>query len=202
MPTGYTAFIEDGKITTGNDFILLCSRAFGALVEMRDEQLDAPIPDSFKPSDYHKKQIEIYERDLKRFESMTEEEAQAEIDAAHEEENRSMLAGLEHAKQKNATYEKVLAEVRKWEPPTPEHNGVKDYAIEQIEMCMDSDYSFYEKRIGRPKMPAREWLDFKIERMKENIDYHKKEWMKEKARCESRNLWIRQLKESLGGDAV
>lgn len=26
MPTGYTAFIEDGTVTTGKEFLLLCSR--------------------------------------------------------------------------------------------------------------------------------------------------------------------------------
>ena len=26
MPTGFTSFIENGTITTGKDFLLLCSR--------------------------------------------------------------------------------------------------------------------------------------------------------------------------------
>lgn len=29
MPTGFTSFIENGTITTGKDFLLLCSRNFG-----------------------------------------------------------------------------------------------------------------------------------------------------------------------------
>lgn len=29
MPTGYTCFIEDGRITTGKEFLKKCIRAFG-----------------------------------------------------------------------------------------------------------------------------------------------------------------------------
>ena len=37
MPTGYTAYIEDGNITTGKEFLKLCLREFGIAVDMRDE---------------------------------------------------------------------------------------------------------------------------------------------------------------------
>ena len=57
MPTGYTAKIADGQ--TFEEFILSCARAFGALVEMRDEPADAPIPEEFKPSAYHTTQIGV-----------------------------------------------------------------------------------------------------------------------------------------------
>ena len=39
MPTGYTAFIEDGDITTGKEFLLLCLRNFGIAIDVRDEPL-------------------------------------------------------------------------------------------------------------------------------------------------------------------
>ena len=42
MPTGYTAYIEDGDITTGKDFLMLCSRAFGVAIDVRDEPLSVP----------------------------------------------------------------------------------------------------------------------------------------------------------------
>lgn len=35
MPTGYTAFIEDGDITTGREFLLLCSRNFGVAIDIQ-----------------------------------------------------------------------------------------------------------------------------------------------------------------------
>ena len=45
MPTGYTAGILEGE--TFEQYALQCAKAFGALVMMRDEPSDAPIPDQF-----------------------------------------------------------------------------------------------------------------------------------------------------------
>lgn len=52
MPTGYTAFIEDGDITTGREFLLLCSRNFGVAIDVRDEPLSVPTPTKFEPDPY------------------------------------------------------------------------------------------------------------------------------------------------------
>ena len=55
MPTGYTSKIADG--IGFKDFALSCARAFGACIEMRDDPSDKPIPNEFKPNDYHKKRM-------------------------------------------------------------------------------------------------------------------------------------------------
>ena len=36
MPTGYTAYIEDGDITTGKEFLKLCTRAFGVAIDQKE----------------------------------------------------------------------------------------------------------------------------------------------------------------------
>lgn len=36
MPTGYTAYIEDGSITTGKEFLMLCLRNFGISIDGND----------------------------------------------------------------------------------------------------------------------------------------------------------------------
>ena len=47
MPTGYTCQIETG--ITFEQFALNCSRAFGALSNMRDDPSGTPIPNKIKP---------------------------------------------------------------------------------------------------------------------------------------------------------
>ena len=37
MPTGYTLDLYNGKDITFEEFVLKCARAFGALIDMRDE---------------------------------------------------------------------------------------------------------------------------------------------------------------------
>ena len=50
MPTGYTVALYEGKDVTFEDFVMGCSRAFGALISLRDEP-NAPIPEEFKVSE-------------------------------------------------------------------------------------------------------------------------------------------------------
>ena len=52
MPTGYTARLCDGE-QTFKDFAMLCARACGALIEMREDPMDAPIPEKIKRSSYY-----------------------------------------------------------------------------------------------------------------------------------------------------
>ena len=57
MPTGYTASVADGRVTEFAPFALQCARAMGALIMMRDEPHDAPIPERFEASDYYSKSL-------------------------------------------------------------------------------------------------------------------------------------------------
>jgi hypothetical protein len=40
MPTGYTAGVADGTITEFREYALLCARAFGACIMLRDEPVE------------------------------------------------------------------------------------------------------------------------------------------------------------------
>lgn len=72
MATGYTCDVSDGKITTLRDFALRCARAFGALITMRDEPFDAPIPEKFEPhTDYHDKAIREAREQLEKLSAMS-----------------------------------------------------------------------------------------------------------------------------------
>ena len=58
MPTGYTAYIEDGDITTGKEFLKLCTRAFGIAIDLKDEPLSVPTKTHYEPSPYYKEDYE------------------------------------------------------------------------------------------------------------------------------------------------
>lgn len=65
MLTGYTAFIENENITTGKEFLKLCTRAFGIAVSLRDEPLTVATPSVFETNPYFH---ERYERALEELE--------------------------------------------------------------------------------------------------------------------------------------
>ena len=83
MPTGYTATLME-KGQDFPDFVLLCARAMGATIMLRDEPLDAPIPE-FQPSDYSAKQLEESKEELARLladDAQPEQQLKSQLDAS------------------------------------------------------------------------------------------------------------------------
>ena len=89
MPTGYTAYIEDGNITTGKEFLKLCLREFGIAVDMRDEPLSVPVPAHFEPDEWYKNHYMNTVKKLKENESLTFEEVKLRRQREHDKEVKS-----------------------------------------------------------------------------------------------------------------
>lgn len=45
MPPAYTSFVADNENFSFLEFAMLCARNFGALMMMRNEPLDLPVPE-------------------------------------------------------------------------------------------------------------------------------------------------------------
>lgn len=85
MPTGYTQDLADGKDVTFEQFAMKCARAFGALIEMRDEPMDAEIPKKFTTPPYYSERLERARARVTEVNSWTQQQAAAEADKAHAE---------------------------------------------------------------------------------------------------------------------
>jgi hypothetical protein len=194
MPTGYTANI--GKGISFQNFVLNCARAFGALVTMRDDPADAEIPDSFEPSDYHIKEIEKANIILAELEKMTIAEAQSRAEKDFAEELRSYQVRIEEYSALRQKYVDMLQKVNVWNPPTADHNGLKDFMVQQIESSINFDCS--TAHLTKPKMlTPQEWISKQTENALWSLNYHREEYQKEKERCAGRTAWVRAIKESL-----
>jgi hypothetical protein len=203
MPTGYTAGILDGKITTFPQFAKLCMRAFGAAIHLRDESLDAEYEPRV-PSDYHSKAIEKANQLIIDAQKMSDKEI---VDVKKEQLENSKkyhLKAIEKAKKSTIEMNKILADVRKWQPPTPEHTGIKDFMIDQIEKTIDfdckTDYhdrGLIEIETELLTLNATEIRKQMIEQAKKDLDYHNAENLKEIQRCEQSNKWVSDLMMSL-----
>lgn len=199
MPTGYTSDIYEGKDITVKDFISQCARAFGAYVMVRDEPLDAKVPDKFKPDTYHLKQLEKSKERLAQYQCMTTEEIEKKID----EDYHDMVKGNEKYYQEKIQLQKryfnMLEKVEAWNPPTPEHNNLKDFCIKQLNESIQFDCGSLDKYESEKvkKQTPEEWINRRIESCLWDIEYHSKGWESEIKRVNERNAWIKQLKESL-----
>jgi hypothetical protein len=196
MPTGYTAGVADGKVTTFKEFALECARNFGALIMMQDDPLGTPIPE-FEPSDYHSNALRDARNELDRLSQMTD----AEVKAACLDEYTKELAYWEKCQAENAVkrqrYLSMLKKVESWTPPTSDHDGMKNFMLQQLTDSMKWDCP--DKPIlPKPSMelPSK-WKAAKIAAAEHSIDYHTKNHAEEVLRTNERNDWVKALKESL-----
>ena len=203
MPTGYTAGIEDGTITTGKDFLKLCTRAFGIAIDLRDEPLSVPTPTKFEPDTYYKKRLEDEKANFEKFKAMSFEEARTEMIKAYKDRIDMYKSMLEGSLKRNKQYAKVRAEVEDWNPPTPDHIELKKFALKQIDMCIDT-----QEQIDRYRKYANEELDDSdsavAEYIHEQTEFHrqgvkraKESWDDEVKRTEDKNIWMELFLNSL-----
>jgi hypothetical protein len=194
MPTGYTYPVCDGKITEFSDFALSCARAFGALIMMRDEPADAPIPDEFKPdSSYYEERLATSMKRLGEVQAMTNAETDAAALASHNEAMASRAKYLSEKETEAARLNAMLTKVRAWKPPTDDHVEMKKFMIDQLTMSFPGDYA--------PAAPVlldgATWRQKQIDDLAETMVRSKKEITAEAERAAGRTAWVKALRTSL-----
>ncbi|MED1789090.1 hypothetical protein P4V47_16630 [Brevibacillus laterosporus] len=198
MPTGYTSSIYDGENVSVKEYISTCARAFGAYVLVRDEPLNKKVPDEFLPSPYHKKQLEKAKTDLEKFSAMTLEEAELIIGEEHKKEVERKSNVYTKQLDLSNRYKKMLEEVREWQPPTKEHSTLKAFCVKQLVDSLNYDCTSLEKIFNETVKPTpEEWLHKRVNSCLADIEYHLKKWEEEIEQTNKRNLWIKQLNDSL-----
>lgn len=202
MPTGYTAYIQDGKITTGKEFLKLCTRAFGIAIDLKEEPLDVPTPSCFKPNPYYEK---VYKESLKSRDKtyhMTFEEAKEDMINKFNNNKESAERCLKDYKNEDKKYFKVREEVERWIPPTPEHENLKKFCLEQIDMSLNTGlYKQCEEDINKELNTSDKAVNDYIVALKESEDKRVKRnyehWHEELKRTSDKNQWMRQFLDSL-----
>lgn len=194
MPTGYTSIIESDPNCTFARYAWRCARAMGAFMMQRDDGLDAKVVLQQEPETY-------YEEGLREAEA-----ALAEHDAASEDVLRARYAEewllAEDAHQTalaaylatRAQYERMEAQVQAWVPPSPDHEGLKKFMLDQL---VES-----QKWSSEPTAPVAApylaWRDARRAHLERNVSYYTEHVAKEAANCVGRNAWVAALVASLG----
>lgn len=202
MPTGYTSYIKDGKITSGKEFLKLCTRAFGIAIDLKEESLDVPTPSHFEPHPYYEKRYKESLKSREKAYSMTLEEVKKDIISKYNDNKGRAEKILEECKDEDKKYLKVREEVEKWTPPTPEHENLKKFCLEQIDMSLNTDlYEWYEKDINKELDTSDDTIKKYIDILRDNADKTLKRtyknWQEELRRVEEKNLWMKQFLDSL-----
>lgn len=196
MPTGYTSKLYEGEPQTFPEFALSCARAFGALITMRDDAMDAPIPDEFQPSSYHQERLAEAEARLVELERLDIRECAARSLAEYEQAQKARDDSAQKKAELKARYEAMLRDVQAWRPPTPEHIEMKKFMAQQLTESIDFDCSmdfWPEVEHLSPEV----WRERKIGKARDDIAYHGQHHREEVERAESRTAWVQALRASL-----
>lgn len=192
MPTGYTAYVEDGRITSLRDFAFLCARAFGACITMRDEPLSKPIPEQFVPeTKYYTERLETARKQLEQFNAMSDDEAVIEYEKDYAECLRGWQERDEKRMEETERYRSMISKVEAWKDGPHE---LKGFMLSQLRQ------SIYEYEFPAPsRISPLEWKRHNIERAQKDIEYFTKNIDQEIERTEARNKWLSDLRKSLEG---
>ncbi len=197
MPTGYTHAVQDGKITTLREFALTCARAFGACITMRDDPSDAPIPERFEPhTDYHDRGIAEARAILAELPGLSVAEcnqrAQNDFDAAlasHTDRE------VERTRQRTR-YEQMVAKVEGWKVPD-DLREMRSFMLDQLRSSIDHDCNIGRYDPAPVLLGGSTWRDKRLEEASRSLAYHTVERQKEIDRTESRNAWLKALRDCL-----
>lgn len=196
MPTGYTADVQDGKITEFADFAMACARAFGACVTMRDDPSSASIPEQFAPSDYSAKALKKATADLAELEAMTPDDRQSAADMANAEAVKSWDDYEAKKAVRAARYEAMLVKVRDWTPPTSEHNGMKEFMVQQLTESIRFDCGEPYSKRPEPKS-VDDWFATALAEANRSVSFYAKAQAEEIERARQRTKWVADLRASL-----
>lgn len=203
MPTGYTSGILSGKITNFQQFAKQCLRAFGAAIHMRDDDWNAPYkPD--KISSYYPEQIKEVNKNIQKLNKTTDKEL---IEVHKKSLIKDKIRYNEIIAEKKQTIVKLseyLEQAKQYEPPTSEHQGIKNFMIQQLSDTISSDgnTSYYEERLAEVDIDLENIDPIEIrksmmENYLEDLKRYEKNLKEDQDRVNDRNEWARKYLESL-----
>lgn len=194
MPTGYTAKLNEGE-QSFTEFVLTCARNFGALITMRDDDLEAPIPDAFTPSDYHTEALKRERAEFQRVTALSSEECEKAAGTEHEQRLAEWQGSKANQEAIADRCRRMIQLVNAWVPPTPDHVGLRDFMIQQLQESLKFDCGFEKDEPQR--QTGAQWQASRNATIAHSIAYHQEEHAKEVERVAARNAWVAALRSSL-----
>lgn len=193
MATGYVHPVADGKVTTLREFALLCARGMMALVTMRDEPLDAPIPDQLEPNTaHHDEKLATAKADMERIAGLSVADARKAAAEDYDARLKEYRDWQSSANAEMSRCQAMLERVNAWEGG-PE--GLKTFMVEQLNRSIgDGKPVQYDAPVMKT---ADEWQADALRRASRDVAYHTVEREKEIHRTEERNKWLADLRRSL-----
>ena len=198
MPTGLTSKIYEGKDISFKEFAVLCARTFGALIHQRDEPLYVPIRKR-EPDTFYLKQLEKAKKNLADFltNPPTEDSLAKEYEEKVERMRKEDAETNKNKQELKARYKAMLKKVQAWNPPTSDHENLKNFMIKHLNESIACDCHVYNQvdRFLTKEQYIKDGLSSIY--LEKEVEYCQNRWDKEIESCNSANKWIEELINSL-----
>lgn len=195
MPTAYTAQLIDENLDF-KTFTLLCARAMGACVMLRDEPLSVlpTLENIHRNSQYYEHKIIELENKVEYLENLSKE---AQIAYGQKEIDKAIARTNELNAQRTVENEKLMTmkhKVSSWIPPTKDHIGLQNFMLQQLDISLD-------KIPYRSEVESDPIIQYKkdLAEAKSSKFYNEERHKEEKQRSLERKLWLTDLLKSLPG---
>lgn len=198
MPTGYTSKVLDG--CSFKDYALTCARSFGALLHMRDEPLNAEVTTKVPRSTFSRDQVEKLKAKLEdlialSYNNIVSRAAQYNAEGLARFEER-----MDALYEQQVLYERMLCTAKGWIPPSPEHQGLKDFMISQLEQSLDFDClhakTYYDENPFKELDPE-EWFEQEVKNLASSLFYYRRQTEDDYRRWLKNTRWVEDLVKSL-----
>jgi hypothetical protein len=178
-------------------------RAFGATIHMRDDDMSKEYEPRI-PSKYHADELRKAKEKLLMAESLKDASI---IKMRTKELNENKKYHIERIKESRivkSRLEDFLHKAMEFNAPTPDHQGLKDFMVNQLRITIDGDGNsrYHEEKLSEieielKKIDANQVRLMLIQDATKDIAYHLKEHKEELVRCAKSNLWVKTLLTAL-----
>lgn len=198
MPTGYTSILCDKDDVTFNEFVWRCARGMGALIMLRDDHLGAALPEKLPTTDdYHVHRLAEARTKLGELKNMSRADAQERAAQAYAKDVQDKERHIIAVTAVRARLDAMRAQVVAWSPPGTDHNGLKDFMLQQLDETIRFDGRVSDYFLNIKERTGEEWLQCSIEHAKRDIDYHTRELAASQVRDADRQKWVDDLRQSV-----
>lgn len=199
--TGYTSQLIERNLDF-KQFALVCARAFGAFVEIRDEPLSSPLPDKITSDvSYEEERLSETKESLKRLTKMNKRQRIKYIKDKDVEYYNFIQNELVKDAKLIRQLTPVLIDAEKWEAPTSEHDGLKQFILSQLRGELESanwSFDYYIKALNETKNTNYlERFNDILTRLKEDVERYDETIKDIIDRTENKNTWYQDLVSSL-----
>ncbi len=187
MPTGYTYPVLEGA--TFEQFVWECARAF--LFECRES--DATIATETPCDDkYERSRVDEALTEVQALAAMTDAQLREHLQKQRDEALVRHRLYVEATRLTNRAFDEMIERVVAWKPPTPKHEDLKAFMLDQLQISKSND-TWAPTSDPVTDEDAAKW------RARVDVDLYnaEEELRRKRKRHADRNAWVAALNESV-----